>query len=70
MYIFQAINNIGVGPESDVVTIYSAEDMPQVAPQQVSARAFNSTSVNVTWDPIDQSRERIRGKLIGHRVMY
>uniref|UniRef100_A0A1B6CPI8 Contactin n=1 Tax=Clastoptera arizonana TaxID=38151 RepID=A0A1B6CPI8_9HEMI len=66
----QAINDIGVGPESEIVTIYSAEDMPQVAPQQVSARAFNSTSVNVTWNAIDQSREKIRGKLIGHRLKY
>ncbi|KAL4720071.1 hypothetical protein ACJJTC_018530, partial [Scirpophaga incertulas] len=66
----QAFNNIGAGPESDVVSIYSAEDMPQVAPQQVSARSFNSTSLNVTWNPIDQSRDRLRGKLIGHRLKY
>lgn len=66
----QAFNNIGAGPESDVVTIYSAEDMPQVAPQQVSSVAYNSTALNVTWDPVDQSRERLRGKLIGHRIKY
>lgn len=62
------MNEIGYGPESEVVTIYSAEDMPQVAPQQVSARSFNSTALNVTWEPIDLRRELIRGKLIGHRV--
>lgn len=66
----QAFNDIGAGPESEVVTIYSAEDMPQVAPQLVYARSFNSTSLNVTWNPIDQSRERLRGKLIGHRLKY
>lgn len=66
----QAFNDIGAGPESQVVTIYSAEDMPQVAPQMVYARSFNSTSLNVTWNPIDQSRERLRGKLIGHRLKY
>lgn len=64
----QAINNIGFGPESDVHTIYSAEDMPQVAPQLVVARSYNSTALNVTWNPINLSRETIRGKLIGHRV--
>lgn len=64
----QAINDIGKGPESSVFVIYSAEDMPQVAPQQVAARSFNSTSLNVTWNPIDLRRENIRGKLIGHRV--
>ncbi|XP_013200303.2 contactin [Amyelois transitella] len=66
----QAFNDIGEGPESEVVTIYSAEDMPQVAPQQVYALSYNSTSLNVTWNPIDQSRERLRGKLIGHRLKY
>lgn len=66
----QAFNEIGAGPESEVVQVYSAEDMPQVAPQQVSARSFNSTSLNVTWNPIDQSRDRLRGKLIGHRLKY
>lgn len=66
--MFQALNELGYGPESEVVTIYSAEDMPQVAPQQVAARAFNSTAINVSWVPIEQTRELIRGKLIGHRV--
>jgi len=66
----QPFNVIGPGPESKVVTIYSAEDMPQVAPQQVSARAFNSTSLNVSWVPIEQTREKIRGRLIGHRLKY
>lgn len=42
--------------------------MPQVAPQQTVARSFNSTALNVSWMAIDQSREMLRGKLIGHRV--
>lgn len=64
----QAINDQGIGPESNVSVIYSAEDMPQVAPQQVWARGFNSTALNVTWKAVDQARIMIRGKLIGHRV--
>lgn len=64
----QAGNAVGYGPISDPVTIYSAEDMPQVSPVQVAARSFNSTSLNITWLPIDQGRDRIRGRLIGHRV--
>lgn len=64
----QAINDMGMGPESNVSIIYSAEDMPQVAPQQVWARGFNSTALNVTWKAVDQRREMIRGRLIGHRV--
>lgn len=64
----QPINDAGIGPESNVSVIYSAEDMPQVAPQQTYAIGFNSTAINVTWNAVDQSREMIRGKLIGHRV--
>jgi hypothetical protein len=43
--------------------------MPQVSPVQVSARSYNSTALNVSWLPIEQTRERIRGKLIGYRVI-
>lgn len=64
----QAINNVGMGPESEPVVIYSAEDMPQVAPQKPIIQPFNSTAFNVTWRPIDMTRENIRGKLIGYRV--
>ncbi|XP_053991481.1 contactin [Hylaeus volcanicus] len=66
----QAANALGFGPISNTVTIFSAEDMPQVAPQQVLAQSYNSTSLKVSWAPIEQTRERIRGKLIGHRIKY
>ncbi|CAA9998770.1 unnamed protein product [Nesidiocoris tenuis] len=66
----QAANENGFGPESNISTIFSAEDMPQAAPQLVIARKFNSTSLNVTWNPINPSREIARGKLIGHRLKY
>lgn len=64
----QAINDIGKGPESPVTVIYSAEDMPQVAPQFVASLSYNSTALNVTWSPISEERELVRGKLIGYRV--
>ncbi|XP_055522931.1 contactin [Wyeomyia smithii] len=63
----QAMNDLGEGPMSDAAIIYSAEDMPQVAPQQTIARSYNSTALNVSWVPVSQTRESIRGKLIGHR---
>ncbi|XP_055604304.1 contactin isoform X2 [Uranotaenia lowii] len=66
----QAINDLGEGPISDVALIYSAEDMPQLAPQQTTASSFNSTALNVTWKAVTQTRESIRGKLIGHRLKY
>lgn len=43
--------------------------MPQVQPTEVSAFAHNATSLNVTWQPIEPTRENIRGKLIGYRVI-
>jgi hypothetical protein len=66
----QAINDVGEGPVSEIKIVYSAEDMPQVAPQKVQAVNFNSTSLNVSWIPIQETRDRVRGKLIGHRIKY
>lgn len=42
--------------------------MPQAAPHGLLAVAYNSTALNVSWTPIDQTREILRGKLIGFRV--
>jgi hypothetical protein len=67
----QAMNMIGAGRViSDPVVVYSAESMPQVAPNQVYAVAYNSTSLNVSWAPLEMTREKIRGRLIGHRIKY
>ncbi|XP_066248303.1 contactin [Euwallacea similis] len=66
----QAINEIGPGPISAEALIFSAEDMPQVAPQLVLAKSYNSTALNVSWEPIEEIREKIKGKLIGHRIKY
>ena len=67
----QAMNSMGAGRKrSDPVIIYSAESMPQVAPTQVYAVAFNSTALNVSWAPLEWTREKIRGQLIGHRIKY
>ncbi|XP_017882734.1 contactin-like, partial [Ceratina calcarata] len=66
----QAANSLGYGPISNEVTVFSAKDMPQVAPQQVLEQSYNSTSLRVSWQPIEETRERIRGRLIGHRLKY
>jgi len=66
----QAINAVGEGPISKIEMVYSAEDVPTIAPQQVSALSYNSTSLNVSWIPIRWTRETVRGKLIGHRIKY
>ncbi|KAG1669618.1 Contactin [Nymphon striatum] len=68
----QAINEEGEGPISPEVIIFSAEnrEFPDVKPSGVIARAFNSTAMNVSWTPVDASRETIRGTLVGHRIKY
>lgn len=42
--------------------------MPQAAPALVVPRPYNSTAINVTWIPVEETREKVRGKLIGYRV--
>lgn len=66
----QAMNYKGAGPVSPETEVYSAEAMPQVQPTGVYAIAYNSTALNVTWTPLDVTREKIRGRLIGHRVSF
>jgi hypothetical protein len=58
------------GPVSEPTEVYSAEDLPQVAPTNVGARPFNSTAINVTWSTIPNIRDKVRGKLIGYRIKY
>lgn len=66
----QAVNVVGEGPVSEPEEVYSAEGMPQVQPSGVYAVPYNSTALNVTWNPLDVTREKIRGRLIGHRIKY
>ena len=58
------------GPISEPQTLMSAEDLPQVAPTNVAVRPHNSTALVVKWNPLPDVREKIRGKLIGHRIKY
>lgn len=64
----QAFNDIGPGPISNISTAYTAEDMPQATPTIVTPKPYNSTAINVTWTPVEPTREKVRGKLLGYRV--
>ncbi|KAK3558838.1 hypothetical protein QTP86_028724 [Hemibagrus guttatus] len=64
----QASNKYGDGPEPEVVTGYSGEDLPLAAPENVRVLVQNSTLAEVHWDPI--SPELVRGRLQGYRVYY
>uniref|UniRef100_A0A3B3DRQ5 Neural cell adhesion molecule L1 n=1 Tax=Oryzias melastigma TaxID=30732 RepID=A0A3B3DRQ5_ORYME len=62
----QAANAIGDGPDPDPIIGYSGEDVPLESPMDVGVVLINSTTVKVTWAPID--RELVRGKLLGYKV--
>ncbi|XP_061176195.1 contactin-like [Saccostrea echinata] len=68
--MIQPYNDYGSGPNSSVSTIYSAEEIPTVSVTNVQAYPYNSTALMVTWDPIPDTRESMKGKLLGYQVNY
>ncbi|XP_066526588.1 neural cell adhesion molecule L1.2 [Hoplias malabaricus] len=62
----QAINDVGEGPEPKSVIGYSGEDYPQEAPLNVGVILLNSTTITVTWAPVD--RATVRGHLMGYMI--
>ncbi|KAH9507423.1 hypothetical protein Btru_058044 [Bulinus truncatus] len=66
----QAINDVGVGPNSSVHQVYSAEEMPTRIPGFVSATPINATSSIVTWLKIPDTREDQKGSTLAYTVNY
>ncbi|XP_052824014.1 contactin [Octopus bimaculoides] len=66
----QARNNIGMGPNSTIVTIYSAEDLPAITVTNVKGYAYNATAIKVTWNPVKEDRKSLKGKLRGYKIKY
>lgn len=64
----QAINQLGVGPEPQVVTLYSGEDYPDAAPVIHGVDVINSTLVKVTWSTIP--KDRVHGHLKGYQINW
>ncbi|XP_043978207.1 contactin-3 isoform X2 [Gambusia affinis] len=61
-----AYNNRGEGPFSSIATVYSAEDVPSVAPKRVRARSLSAVEIEVIWETLPSLPERI----LGYEVMY
>ncbi|XP_037108064.1 contactin-3 [Syngnathus acus] len=61
-----AFNNRGEGPFSSIGTVYSAEDVPSVAPKRVVPRIVSATQMEVIWEPVPAIPERV----LGYEVMY
>ncbi|XP_060622312.2 neural cell adhesion molecule L1-like protein isoform X1 [Anolis sagrei] len=64
----QAMNNLGSGPEPDVITGYSSEDIPEAAPSDVIVQVINSTLAKAIWSTIP--KDRVRGHLKGYKVNW
>ncbi|KAM9859038.1 contactin-3 [Aulostomus maculatus] len=61
-----AYNNRGEGPFSSISTVYSAEEVPSVAPKRVRARNVSATQIEVIWEALPAVPERV----LGYEVMY
>ncbi|CAD5115430.1 DgyrCDS4405 [Dimorphilus gyrociliatus] len=66
----QACNNLGCGPLSEIVEIYSSMSVPVITAEDVRAQPFNATACIVHWIPVTDSREKLKGKLGGYRISY
>ncbi|MED6243282.1 Contactin-4, partial [Ataeniobius toweri] len=56
-----AFNNRGEGPFSSIATVYSAEDVPSVAPKMVRARSLSAAEIEVIWEILPSLPERVLG---------
>ncbi|XP_072136699.1 contactin-4-like isoform X1 [Mobula birostris] len=61
-------NNKGEGPYSAVITVYSAEEEPTVAPYNVSAKSLSASEVQVFWEAVPW--ETNKGKVRGYEIWY
>ncbi|XP_027144719.1 cell adhesion molecule L1-like a isoform X2 [Larimichthys crocea] len=64
----QSRNSHGWGPEPEVVTGYSGEDVPTAAPRDVAVEVFNTTVLRVSWTPAPPTT--VRGHLGGYDVRW
>ncbi|XP_071776062.1 contactin-3 isoform X1 [Centroberyx gerrardi] len=61
-----AYNNRGEGPFSSIGTVYSAEEVPSVAPKRVRARSVSAAQIEVIWEALPTTPERV----LGYEVVY
>ncbi|XP_072223606.1 cell adhesion molecule L1-like a isoform X3 [Leuresthes tenuis] len=64
----QSRNSHGWGPEPNVVTGYSGEDVPAAAPQDIAVEVINTTVLRVSWTPVPPAT--VRGHLEGYHVHW
>lgn len=66
----QAYNQEGYGPISNEFQVFSAEGMPTIRPRNIRYTPINGTAITVTWDPVPNTREAMKGRILGYRIDY
>ncbi|XP_048463513.1 neuronal cell adhesion molecule a isoform X4 [Rhincodon typus] len=64
----QSFNSLGAAPEPEIVIGYSGEDLPMLAPSNVTVHVVNSTLAKVHWNPVPP--KSVRGFLKGYNIYY
>ncbi|XP_043977376.1 neurofascin homolog (chicken) a isoform X9 [Gambusia affinis] len=64
----QARNELGSGPESNIVIGYSGEDKPTDSPSELRVSKVGSTRANIHWKPVDLSS--VQGEFKEYRLYY
>ncbi|KAM4581682.1 neurofascin homolog (chicken) a isoform 4-T4 [Fundulus diaphanus] len=64
----QARNDLGSGPESNVVIGFSGEDKPKEAPTELQISKVGGTSAKIHWKPVDLSS--VQGEFKEYRLYY
>ncbi|KAL3886948.1 hypothetical protein ACJMK2_026904 [Sinanodonta woodiana] len=64
----KAYNQQGVGPPTDVIEVFTLEDVPSQPPSDVQATALSSESIKLVWSP--PPFYTLHGVLQGFKVMY
>ncbi|GAB6027495.1 Down syndrome cell adhesion molecule-like protein 1 [Chamberlinius hualienensis] len=63
-----AVNEVGIGPSSDVVDVVTDMEAPGGTPEDVQVDAVDSTTLKVTWKP--PKRHLWFGGLTGYNIGY
>ena len=66
--ILQAYNDVGTSDESPIVKERTNEATPGAGPREVNATSTSSTTILVSWGPIDKKDEN--GLIEGYKVYY
>ncbi|XP_052761161.1 contactin-5-like [Mya arenaria] len=63
-------NGNGEGPNSTDTVIMSAEGMPIATVLMGDCDNYNGTAFSMSWTPVEDTREKLKGRLKGYRIRY